>query len=582
MSKYDIVIKNGRVVDGTGKDAYIADVAIKGDKIAAIGSFQESDASRVIDATGKIVCPGFIDTHSHADLNLLIWPHNEADVMQGVTTTISGNCGFSPAPVGDIYLFSAWEYNLVYEVTKDPYNIINFFNDIDAMKKAMKKTYNYDMDYKTMAEFFQKAEKAGFSVNYYPFVGHNPIRVEAMGKDCMREATPEELEKMKEILRREMKAGARGLSSGLDYPPGSCSTTDELVELAKVAKECGGMYVSHVRSAHINEKGEMEMSIIHGIKEAIEIGRRSGIRVHVSHILPAFDVSEDDSEEQKIKSAAEVLKLIDDAVADGVDISCDVIPNISGGGFSCNRLSFFLRPWVLECGSAGKLLERLDDPEYLKKVKYEMGTSNYTYANKNRLPVLPQWIMISRCDDPSFSGKIVSEIMADKGWEFEDTLINIFKADIKTNALLFLSTITPEFLKTVTRHPRVIPCSDGFSYDLDSNIGLSDELGQYPHPNNYCYSTRYILEYGKPRIEDTIRQMTGYPAERFFIKDRGILKEDYFADIVVLDMDKLKTNEDYIEPRNFPDGVDCVLINGVVTGEKKTHTQAKAGRILKG
>ncbi len=584
MKHFDIIIRNGIIVDGTGKDKYKSDIGIIGDTIVEINDFSAKEdvlAERYIDAKGAYISPGFIDPHSHNDLNLLIWPENEANVLQGITTAISGNCGFSPAPIKEDIFFSGWEYKISYEITKEKYKEAEFIMNRDSMKKALKEAYNFDLDYETLGEFFCKSKSDGFSVNYYPFVGHNNIRLEAMGRDCFREATKEEIEKMKVILRREMEAGARGLSTGLDYPPGAYSTTEELIELSKVAKEYNGTYISHVRSMklYLDKTESLDPDIMSGIRELIRIGKETGIRVHVAHVLPAFQISRDDSYEKKRESVDCIIELFNNALKDGVDISYDVIPNTSGGGVMISNLAYLLKPWVLENSSVKELLKKLEDKEYEDYVKKDMKECEYAYANKNLITNLDDMFVIIKCSEESFQGNSIRRIMRMKNWEYEDAIINILRIDPETKMKFDVGS-PEECLEILLDHPNAIPSSDGFSYNLDSNPGLSDELSKLPHPNNFCYIIRYLTLYKKDRIEDSIRQITSYPAERFNIPDRGIIREGFKADIVIFNEDKLKTNENFIDSRQIPEGIDYVIINGQLTGELKKHLGTKAGRII--
>jgi len=580
---YDLLIKRGKVIDGTGGDAFAADVGIVGDTIVAVGDLHEEQAAKIIDAQGKIIAPGFIDPHSHNDLNMLIWPENEGNVMQGVTTAIAGNCGFSPAPIESVYVFSAWEYRLCYEAEPSVYTEIKFFYDLEKMKEQFKKVYNFDLDYRTLPEYFTKAEKAGFSVNYYPFVGHNNIRTAVMGLDCLRNATEEEIEKMKDLMRECMKAGARGLSTGLDYPPGCYATTEEIIELAKVAKEFGGTYITHFRSSKLFITGDPTSEPTEGIKEAIRIGKEAGIKVHLAHMIPTKNSLKGElTEEDKILAATEAKDLVDEALKDGVDITYDVIPNTVAGGHIVPTFAAVLKPWILIAGSVEQAVKNLSIPEYADMVKKEMKEGKWPFTGFPGMPTPEGSLNLIRHKDESMQGRTVKEIMTEKGWDcFYQAVIDIFLADPYAR-LKYVAAFDEKWLKEVLDHPLAMPSSDTFSYNSDSNIGLDPPLEKLPSVNNFCYAIRYMLNYGKDRLEDTIFRMTGLPAKTFGLGDRGVIAEGRKADIVVLDYEHLATNEDYIDPRQFPDGIEYVIINGEITGEHKKHTGVKAGRILKG
>jgi len=564
----DLIIKNGTIIDGTGKEKYKADLGIQGEKITLIGNLQNEKAERIIDAQGKFVTPGFIDPHSHADLNLLIWPENEGNVMQGITTTIGGNCGFSPAPLKDIYLFTAWEFKLKHEINPEYYKDSQTFFNLEKMKKELKKQYDYDLNYNTMEGFFNKAEEQGFSVNLYPFVGHNNIRATIMGKDCTRAANEEEIEKMKILLQQEMEAGCRGLSTGLDYI-GSYATTDEIIELAKVAKDYNGIYITHFRQAS-NITDEDDLGVIKGIDEAIRIGKESGIQVNLSHMFPAFTLKRDDSLERMVEAAQIIKDMVNKARKEGVQISYDVMPNVAGGGSSNPNLIRFFRPWILASGSVEQFIQNLSVPDYVEALKRDVKAGKWWLLILNDWP-LDEFIYIIKSSVGEFENKSIRQIMNEKGWEYSDTVLEICKADPETKMIFGVGTFE-EWLKII---------SDGLSYNQDSEVGLEHPLNIFPHPNNFCYIVRYLTLYKKDRIEDTIRALTGLPSEIFHLKDRGILKEGNYADIVVFTPENLATNEDYLEPRTFPDGIDYVIVNGQITGNNKKHTGVKAGKILR-
>ncbi|MHA1746350.1 MAG: N-acyl-D-amino-acid deacylase family protein [Promethearchaeota archaeon] len=573
----DLIIKNGTIIDGTGREKFVADLGVRGEKIVCIGNLQDEVAEKIIDAQGKFVTPGFIDPHSHADLNLLIWPENEGNVMQGITTTIGGNCGFSPAPLKNLYLFSAWEFRLLHEIYPQYYNDMQVFIDLKKMKKKMKELYDYDVDYENMEGFFKKAEDQGFSVNLYPFVGHNTIRTAVLGRDCERAATEEELEKMKALLRQEMEAGCRGLSTGLDYI-GSYGTTEEIIELAKVAKEYGGIYVTHFRQGS-NVTEDDNLGVLKGIKEVIRIGKEAGIQVNLSHMFPAFQLYRNDPLEKKIEAAQIIKDLINQARREGLQISYDVMPNVSGGGSSNPNLIRFFRPWIMAAGSTEQFIYNLSVPDYVDALKREAKTGKWEWLILKDWP-LDEMICIIKSTAAEFENKTVRMIMQEKEWEFIDALIEICKADPDTKMRFDVGTLE-EFLQVILDDPYAMPCSDGLSFNQDSEVGLEYPLNVLPHPNNFCYTIRFLTLYKKDRIEDTIRALTGLPAEIFHLRDRGFLEEGKYADIVVMTLDKLAPNENFIEPRTFPDGIDYVIINGQITAHNKQHTGVKAGKILK-
>lgn len=572
---FDVIIRGGQIADGTGKDAYIADIGIKNGKIMRIGKLSEEEAEREIDAAGCYVTPGFIDPHSHADLSLLMWPRNEAYTLQGVTTQICGNCGLSAAPIGDeFWEFWCWEYRCMRKTYKHLFTYFDFQTPAAEMKKQIKEDYGLDVNWKTLGEFMNLVEEKGISCNYYPLSGHNHIRNAVMGREY-RPATEEELERMKAILRDDMEHGSQGFSTGLDYTPGFFSDTKEVEELIKVAGEYGGVYASHVRSMDPAKPGEPR-SILMGVREATELCRRTGVKTNISHMQTLFEWNPDGEIKNETEAAiASVKELEKGWREEGLPIMYDVIANSAMGGSTLPHLICIMDPWVQLCGSVERFIEKLEYPDFVELIRNNTGKETYFAPNT------PLHIHVAQCSDERFSGKELSVIMEENGLPgLLDAILEVLKADPYAG-MIFVMDGGEEGVRVLLESERAVPCSDGFAFDLDTQMDLPSPFNRPPHPNNFCYAIRYLLYYGSSRFEDKIRQMTSIPAEWFNIHDRGTLEEGKWADIVVIDRDNLKTNENYLEPGQAPDGINYVLINGVVTADHKKHTGAMAGKVLR-
>jgi N-acyl-D-aspartate/D-glutamate deacylase len=565
---YDILVLNGTIVDGTGGKRFVADLGIVNGKIAAIGKLAGEKAARVLDASGKVVTPGFIDPHSHADDAIMIWPENEGCVMQGVTTFVGGNCGFSAAPLGDQIELRIGLDKLFADGKQTYYTeMLNIVDREEAVLRA-REQWGLDLDYRSLSEFFEKLNQRGFSTNYYPLVGHGNIRRIAMHNDCLREATPEEITAMKELLRYELEMGARGLSTGLDYPPGAYASTEELLELASVLKEYGAIYSSHVRGRKLFTTGEGGFALEQGVQEAIEVGK-VGVRTHISHLTP-------------IDSVGRTRKIMEGAILDGVDISFDSIANTTGGGYTMCHLASILRPWFLAAGTIEQFRKNLDDPDYVVSMKKDMQSSRWFYANYQAFPQITGAIRITKCADETYEGKTMAEIMAENSWSYEDALIRVISADPMTR-IKYGNPAKPEEyeeLRKMLALPWAIPCSDGGAVNADTSYGLEAPLDKLPHQNSYCYAVKYLKSFSPDSLEVAIWKATGYAAERFGIESRGVLKVGSWADVVIMDMESLDTNESELDTRRFPKGIDYVLVNGVITAAHGQHTGAKAGRVL--
>ncbi|MBQ9535305.1 MAG: amidohydrolase family protein [Clostridia bacterium] len=578
---YDIIIKNGYIADGSGKDAYKADLAVKDGRIAKIGDLAAEQAERVIDAAGKYVTPGFIDTHSHADMSLLVWQKNEAYTLQGVTTQICGNCGLAAAPIGDeVWEFWCWEYKSMNKVYNKIFEMYNFQTSAPEMKKQLKEDYGLDVSWKTLGEFMELAEKRGFSCNYYPLSGHNHIRNAVMGREH-RPATPEELEKMKAILRDDMEHGSQGLSTGLDYLPGRFATTEEVEELIKVVKEYGGVYNTHTRNFDPEDKSGA-FNGVYGVREATELCRRTGVKTNIAHMAPLFTYGPMTSPEmERAAAVATVAELERGWREEGLPIMYDVIANPSMGGSTTPHLITLVRPWVLMCGSVEEFIKRLEYPDFVQMIKDQAASGKVQTLNTTLVRKVAAIYKTASCKEPKYANKTLAQIMRELGTEdMVDALLTVLKADPYTCMTLEMWG-GDEGVRTLLASERSMPCSDGFSFDLDTQMDLPYPFNRPPHPNNFCYAVRHLLNYGGPRFEDKIKQMTSVPAEWFNIYDRGTLEEGKWADIVVIDRENLRTNEDAVEPGKAPDGIDYVLINGVVAAEHKKHTGALAGKVLR-
>ena len=565
----DIIIRNGTIIDGTKRAAFTGDIQIAGDTIVKIAEHIEAAAEVEIDAQGKIVCPGFIDPHSHADMDLLFAPENKANIMQGVTTFVGGNCGDSPVPVSrENWDMATQHFGKLKSIRPLYYDQTPPSMDRETAIREYREAYGVDVSFETFPEYFQEIRKSGISCNYYPLVGHNNLRKMVMGKDCNRQATPEEVEQMKGLLREILASGIGGMSTGLDYLPGTFAFKEEVRELAEQLKDFDGIYASHVRSRTMFVDGKPGFHQERGIAEALDIGRQ-GVRVNVSHVL---------HEEHPRK----IQELFDQALAEGVDVSYDVIANVTGGGAIFSHLMYLLRPWYLAAGSPEQLVRNLEDPDYVKMMKREMTDSRWYFTNEKALPGVEEAILITQHQDSRYVGKNFQQIMKETGMSYQDTFIAVIRADPMTK--IKYGRPPQEDAKLAVRelfdHDHAIPCSDSFAANEDSELGFAPPLGMTAHNNAYTYAVRYLKDYRRSSLEDSIYAMTGLPAQRFRISRRGVLQEGNFADIVILDLGKLDPNEDVSEPRRFPKGIDYVLVNGAVTAEKGQFTGARSGRVL--
>jgi N-acyl-D-amino-acid deacylase len=502
LQSYDVVIKNGRVADGTGNPWFYADVGIKDGKITKVGSIDPAQAQQVIDATGRVVAPGFIDGHTHVEGGLERLPTAENFLRMGVTTIVTGNCGGSRLPVG---------------------------------------------------EFLSAIGQAGVSLNAATLVGHNTVRRRVMNMDA-REPRPEELEQMKQLVAQAMREGAVGLSTGLIYEPGSYSKTDEVVELARVAARFGGIYASHIR-----DEGNR---VDEAVKEALLIGLQAGCPVDISH----FKVSS----KKRWGESRLTVQLVADARRRGQQVTVDqyVYPA------SSTSLASVLPDWVFEGGNE-KTMERLKDPATREKVKSEMidsikrsGFKNFSYA-----------YVANYGPDQSFNGKNISEItkqVRGKSGAKEEAE-QIIDMIIAGGAGMIYHKMSEEDIEIILRQPFTMIASDS---------GVIRFGAAVPHPRGYGNNprvlARYVREQGVITLEDAIRKMTSLPAQTFRFMDRGLIREGFAADLVILDDQTVVDKATFQNPHQYPEGIDTVIVNGQVVINEDQHTGARPGKILYG
>ena len=528
---WDVLIQQARVVDGSGAPSFVGDVAIRGDTIAHVGTLASPQARVLIDGTGLTLAPGFIDLHTHSDYTLLVNPLAESKVHQGVTTEVIGNCGTSPAPLGD-----------------DAYPII---------RARMQQQYQLDVSWRTLADYLQRLAASGTAVNVVPIVGHGTIRSAVMGYD-QRPPTTSELTCMQTLLAEAMSDGAFGLSTGLVYAPGCYADTDEIVELAKVVGQAGGMYFSHIR-------GESD-SVLEAAQEAIAVGERAGVAVQISHLKTA---GRDNWE----KTPA-LLDLLDQANARGLDVTGDMYPYTAGA----TSLGALLPPWVHEGGLA-KLFPRLRDEQVRTRIRHDIEHGVDDWWNPARAA---GWsgVQISRAPQQrSYQGMRLSDIAALRQQDPLGVALDILLAE-EGNAGVVLFMMDDAQVQTILQHPQVMIGSDA---GATAPYGV---LGQgHPHPRAYGTFPRilgtYVRERGAISLEEAIFRMTGLTAWRLGLSDRGLVRPGYKADVVIFDAQHIADRATYDIPHVYPTGIRWVLVNGQVILRDGERLPVLPGRVLR-
>ena len=577
----EVLIANGRIVDGTGNPWFRADVGIEHGEITAIGDLQGARATRIVDAKGLVVAPGFIDIHSHSETNLIVNGNAESKIRQGVTTEANGNCGTSAVP---------WR-------TPAPDDAGKPSSFISRLNRLLNQIGSFEErpDCTTVAGYSDLLEKQGISVNAATFVGHTNIRQMVMGNED-RAPTAEELDEMKALVEQAMSEGAIGLSTGLEFAPSGYAETDEIIELCKIVARHDGVYATHQRNR--------DTHYAEATTEAIEIGRKAGVRVQLSHFVPRYPAHD---------TMAALLCMVDQARREGVDVTFDVITPLDApreqrirlrDGYHWAGQSLgpqLVPPWGFE-GSAEEVLARLRDPEARARFRNEhipqwklfgcpagkfriLGT-DYDYPNG----VPPKWdgILLNNCDGSrELIGQTLADIAKIKGmadpW---DAAMEVLIAEIEETGnpnpginILGTSTAERDSL-TALMHPGASVTSDRAA------LAPYGELAEERSPNSYGAFARVFRKYVREKsifsIEEAVRKMTSVPAASLRLSDRGMLRVGARADIAVFDPETIADNATIEEPSQYADGVEYVLVNGKVTIENGDHNGTRAGSVLKG
>jgi dihydroorotase/N-acyl-D-amino-acid deacylase len=531
--EYDIIIRHGRVVDGSGRAGLNADVAIKNDRIARIGDLRNAKATREIDARGQVVAPGFIDMLGQSEQYVLIDPRAMSKVMMGVTTEITGE-GESIAPLNDRILKEQEDFN---------------------------RRFNLTVDWRTLDEYFNRLSKQGVGINLGTFVGATQIREYVVGYDN-RPPTAAELEQMKRLVADAMKDGALGLSTSLQYVPARFAKTDEIVELAKVAHQYGGIYITHQRS----EANAIDDSM----KEVFEIARRANIPAEIWHFKTAY--------KKNWGRMPEMLRRIAAARRQGLKITANVYPYVAGS----TSLSACLPPWALE-GGTDRMIARLKDAATRERLKKEISTDSKDWENIYLGSGGPGGILIGAVTNrelESWQGKRVSEIAAAQNKDPLDALLDFIIADHgQTGAIFFM--MQESDMQAALKSPFVSICTDSGSRATDGPLA-----GSKSHPRGWGSYPRILGRYVRDQklmpLELAIHKMTGLPAANVGLQQRGLIRPGYFADVTVFDPKTVIDRATFEDPNQYPIGINYVIVNGQLEVDNGKRTPELAGRPLRG
>jgi len=530
---YDVVIRGGTIYDGSGAAPRVADLAIQGDRIAAIGDLGRARGKLEVDAKALAVAPGFINMMSWANESLIADGRSQSDIRQGVTLEVMGE-GNSMGPLND------------------------------RMKQEMRARQGdikYEIEWTTLGEYLEYLERRGVSPNVASFIGAATPRVYVIGKDD-RPPAPAELDQMRALVRQAMEEGALGVASSLVYPPGFFAKTDELIALAKVAAEYGGIYVSHLRS-----EGE---ELIEAVEEFLAIVRGAGIRGEIYHLKaagqdnwPKFD---------------RVIEMIEKARAEGLKVTADIYTYPA----SSTGLNSTMPPWAQD-GGFDAFLKRLRDPAMRRKIAREMRTSKKGWENMYLQAGSPDRILLVGFKNEKLkplTGKTLGEIARLRGKSPEETAMDLILEDESEIATVYFSQSEDNVRKAI-RLPWVSFCSDSASV-APEGVFLRSSV----HPRAYGSFARLLGKYVREEklipLEEAIRKLAALPAENLKLDRRGRLREGYFADVVVFDPQRIQDHATYEKPHQYATGVRHVFVNGVQVLKDGEHTGAKPGRVVRG
>jgi dihydroorotase/N-acyl-D-amino-acid deacylase len=530
---FDLVITNGHIVDGTGSPWYSGDVGIRDGRISAIGNLSGASRKLTVDAKGRVVAPGFVDMLGQSETTILVDPRLPSKIYQGITTEITGEGG-SAAPLNDAII---------------------------ANDRPGYELYKINPDWRTFRQYFSRLEKQGMGINLASYVGATQVRRVVLG-DADVQPTPEQLEKMKALVRKAMHDGAVGVSTSLEYAPAPYAKTEEIIALASEASKFGGIYATHMR----NESD----SVLEAIDEAVRIGREAHIPVEIWHFKAAGKAN--------WGRMPEMVARVNKARAEGFDVEADTYAYTAWS----NSMSAFVPAWAHDGGDA-KLIERLKDPTTRARIRKDMLTPSKDWDNEWDEITGPQDVMISVVQNPAlkkFQGKRLTEVAKIMNEDPMDALFDLLIEDKGFTDCAVFGMSEPD-VALALQQPWV-------SVDNDSS-GTSPEgiLGEeHPHPRAYGTFPRilrkYVREEKKLTLEEAIRKFSALPAQRMRLTDRGVLKQGMWADVVVFDPETVRDLATFDDPNRLSEGMAYVLINGVPVIEDGKMTGALPGKVLRG
>jgi N-acyl-D-aspartate/D-glutamate deacylase len=595
MSEFDVLIENARIVDGSGKAPYRGSIGVKGGKVAALGD-AKGDAVKMVDVKGLYASPGFIDAHSHGDGSILFYPLCNNYVMQGVTTFIGGQCGGSPAPVGEMSGLPGLTRDYIQELEPHKYYPEKTIFPIGEVKALMEEKFGWSISWKTMGDWFKVVEDKGVSMNCAPLVGHGTVRLKVMGNDYKRHSTEEEQAEMETLIKEALDEGCIGLSSGLDYDPSVWAHMDEVNGHVAILKDySNAVYAPHWRRTGRRRDvklGDTRSNKVDGLLESINTCRVTGVPTHLAHLTPGWRMVPEGNDLMEEMNMKATLRFIDDARDEGLELTYDSMPWFIFGGFSVMPyLSSLLTPWLREQGSRERFSEWLKVPDYRKEVQDAISGGKWFIRLAYNPNTNPQWaenIWVVKHRSPGCDNKNVAQVAKEREKGLMETYFDLICEDPEGRGVAVGVAESGNFPWKPYRalffqHP-------AGCLSLDQSV--VDHTRQSPNPpysmpglNPFSAFPGFLIKFVREMkiftLEQAISKISTTAAEQHNLNTKGKILPGYDADITVFDLDGLKITGDAVEPRRYPEGFEYVFVNGEAVVENGKHTGATPGKIVK-
>ena len=588
MDELDVLIRNATIVEGTGRGPYKGSIGIVGGRVTDLGEVR-GDAKEVVDGEGLTALPGLIDAHSHADWTLLWYPRCESYVMQGVTTFVGGECGGSPAPLGE-HVRLPWPL-MDRLVDLDPFKFYpkQPFYPLEQVNEWMEEIFGWTLDWRTMGGYFKRVEEEGVSMNYAPLVGHGTIRTKVMGLDYKRHATEGELAEMRRLIAEAMEEGCIGMSAGLDYDPDVFAAHEEIIDGVGALKKYNGVYCPHWRRTGRRRgiaAGHVPNEKITALMECIDVHKRSGVRLHYAHLSTGWQIYPTPPEELEAANLRATIGMIAKEKEDELDITWDAIPQLTRGGFAVMPyLCSLYSPWLRELGGREEFGKWLKVKDFRDEVKDAIRRGKWFIRvayNPNTNPRWAENIFVVKSKSPGLDGKSIAQIAEERGVDQWDTYFDIIAEDPDARGVTGSMSPMGCYNQYYT-HPAGMVGLD--TSVVDDKFQGKNPPYSIPGINTFSAYPMFYIKYVRDgdlfTLAEAVQKTATMPARVHNLEGRGVLSRGSYADIVLMDLPNLKVLGDELEPRRYPKGIEYVFVNGVAVVKNGEHTGAKPGRVLR-